>query len=148
MVRFFRVAAERFLQPAIVDLAVVVHESVDDTAVLLQELLRSEELVVRALQGKVDMRIAAVKHQADRAGKLSIGRPLVLDAFDVVALFLATETGFDSALVSALFALSHHVDGENGSGNGEDRPTCCDCSAGGDRLQHGMRYSRQCVRTL
>lgn len=43
-------------------------------------------------------RIAAVKHLADCA-KLSIGRPLILDAFDVVALFLAAETGFDSALV-------------------------------------------------
>lgn len=63
----FRPASESLIEPAIVDLAVVVEQVVDHTPVLVQELLSAVELVLRALDRQFHVRVTAVEHQADRA---------------------------------------------------------------------------------
>src|SRR3954466_12464496 len=79
-----RLATKRLLQPAGVDLAVLVQQSVDDTTELVEELLGAVELVVGALQRQLRTRVAAVEHQADRTGQLCIRGSLILDPLDVV----------------------------------------------------------------
>lgn len=132
------IAGEEFLESTVVDLAVRVDELLDETLVLIQELLGAMELVVGALESQIEIRVVPVEHQADRPGQLSVSGSLVLDPLDVVPLLLAAQERLHLPLVGAQLALGDHVDNHDRAGDREHRPAGSDRSAGRHRLQDGL----------